>query len=409
MEKEKQTVATNVMTALTVEGLEKAKDMGVEEFKNLFTKDTAKDIEFKKNISEETQAHQTFMTVSRGLGKAINELLAENEDLQKQWAEILKGLVTGEAGAKDVKKKAIYSKIPIISGWLKKRQDKKIENDILTVLPELLKGQWEITQKAADRVEAQKVLLKQAQNEAEDYYKQLGTDMIRLRKENEQKKGIFDASRAELAEIEKKLKRNEELESMVEKGEALPAGEKVLSAEEYETLINKRTSIIQIDNDREIALQTAIQMLRASKDGYYMTELQIGELTVTLKATNAISIMLNAYLKVTRPIMLRSITLINAQKDGIRAADLLSALGESMNHTLKMCAYGMTVMTEQAVMLGNQDFLKTTTVDEVKKIQAANDKVWSDFTKKQYDKVMEKAKPLLEHIDAAGSTEKQTV
>jgi hypothetical protein len=37
-------------------------------------------------------------------------------------------------------------------------------------------------------------------------------------------------------------------------------------------------------------------------------------------------------------------------------------------------------------------------VEEVKKIQAANDEVWNDFTKTQYDLVMEKARPLLEHL-----------
>jgi hypothetical protein len=36
-------------------------------------------------------------------------------------------------------------------------------------------------------------------------------------------------------------------------------------------------------------------------------------------------------------------------------------------------------------------------VEEVKKIQTSNDAVWNDLTKTQYDLVMEKARPLLEH------------
>ena len=140
-----------------------------------------------------------------------------------------------------------------------------------------------------------------------------------------------------------------------------------------------------------------------------MTELQIGELTTTLKAINAISTMLNAFIKVTRPIMMRSIVIINAQRDGIQAANMLYALSESMNSTIKMCAYGMTHMTEQAVMLGNKDFIEDDTIEEVKTIQAANDKVWKEFTRKQYDNVMEKVKPLQDLASGAGSTDQQVV
>ena len=65
-----------------------------------------------------------------------------------------------------------------------------------------------------------------------------------------------------------------------------------------------------------------------------------------------------------------------------------------MNETVKMCAYGMTVMTERAVALGRMDFVDPDMVEEVKKIQTQNDAVWNDFTKTQYDLVMEKARPL---------------
>jgi hypothetical protein len=67
-----------------------------------------------------------------------------------------------------------------------------------------------------------------------------------------------------------------------------------------------------------------------------------------------------------------------------------------------MCAYGMTVMTERAVALGRMDFVDPAMVEEVKRVQASNDAVWNDFTKTQYDLVMEKARPLLEHKELAG-------
>ena len=67
-----------------------------------------------------------------------------------------------------------------------------------------------------------------------------------------------------------------------------------------------------------------------------------------------------------------------------------------MNDTIKMCAYGMTVMTERAIALGRMDFVDPAMVEEVGKIQAENDTVWNDFTKTQYELVMEKARPLLE-------------
>jgi hypothetical protein len=151
------------------------------------------------------------------------------------------------------------------------------------------------------------------------------------------------------------------------------------------------------DGDQEIKLQTITQQFRATKDGYALTELQIGELNTTRKGMNAISIMLEAFLEITRPIMLRSINIMNAQTSGLRGATLLQALGQSMNETIKMCAYGMTVMTEQAMALGRIDFIEENTISEVKAIQSANDQVWNDFTRVQYDSVMEHANLLLEH------------
>ena len=151
------------------------------------------------------------------------------------------------------------------------------------------------------------------------------------------------------------------------------------------------------DDEREVTLQTTTQEFRATKDGYKLTEVQIGELAVTYKAINAISIMLDAFLKVTRPIQQRAIVIINSQAGGLKGAQLLAALSQTMNDTVKMCAYGMTVMTERAVALGRMDFVDPNMVEEVKKIQATNDAVWNDFTKTQYDLVMEKARPLLEH------------
>jgi hypothetical protein len=107
--------------------------------------------------------------------------------------------------------------------------------------------------------------------------------------------------------------------------------------------------------------------------------------------------MLDAFLKVTRPIQQRAIIIINSQAGGLRGAELLAALSRTMNETIKMCAYGMTVMTERAVALGKMDFVDPNMIEEVKRIQASNDAVWNDFTKTQYELVMEKARPLLEH------------
>ncbi|MBU4501090.1 MAG: hypothetical protein KKA79_00745 [Nanoarchaeota archaeon] len=399
-----------VMESLTEESLEKANNMSVEELTNLFKQDTVEDVELQNKAAETSAASQAFMKSSRSLGKAINGLLMDNENLQKSWTKVIADLGMGKDGSgQGFKYKIVAANIPFMSGWLKKGIEKDIDNKILEVLPELLKQQWSMTEKAARRVEVQKVLLKQSQDEAEKYFQELGQDMIRLRKENRVKKEKFDKAREELENINAQLKENEELETLADEGKDLPDGKIVLDEVAYQNLINRRGKLIDMDNDREVALQTTTQELRASKDGYAMTELQIGELTTTLKAINAISTMLNAFIKVTRPIMMRSIVIINAQRDGIQAANMLYALSESMNSTIKMCAYGMTHMTEQAVMLGNKDFLEKGTIEEVKEIQAANDRVWKDFTKKQYAQVMAKVKPLQELAADVGSTDQQTV
>jgi hypothetical protein len=62
-----------------------------------------------------------------------------------------------------------------------------------------------------------------------------------------------------------------------------------------------------------------------------------------------------------------------------------------------MCAHGITGMTERAVRLGWMDFVNPNMVEEVNKIQTQYSAVWNDFTKTQYDVVMEKARLLLEH------------
>ena len=81
----------------------------------------------------------------------------------------------------------------------------------------------------------------------------------------------------------------------------------------------------------------------------------------------------------------------------------MQLLSRTMNDTIKMCAYGMTVMTERAIALGRMDFVDPAMVEEVGKIQAENDTVWNDFTKTQYELVMEKARPLLEHKELGES------
>lgn len=375
------------MTALTVEDLKKAETMKVEDLEKLFKSDTTEDVSLRNQAIAESEANKKFLAASRGLGLAINDLLGQYQHLLKKWPEILATL-----DVQGMKRKLAASSIPGVAGWAKRSIQKQIEETILETLPDLLLEQLGITQKADKRVDVQRTSLLQAQTAAEQSYTSLAEEMIRLRNVVKQKYAEFEAARKELQEIDAKLKDKDNL-----------------SEEEFASLTRKRTDLISKDNDQELAVQTMTQELRATEDGYKMTELQIGQLTTTLKSINAISTMLKAFLKVTEPIMRRSIVILNAQKAGIDAANLLYALSETMNHTLKICSYGMTVMTQQAVALGNKDFLEKHTIDEVKSIQQANNKVWDDFTKVQYAKVMEKVQPLLSYIEQAGSVEKQPV
>ncbi|MGO8945338.1 MAG: hypothetical protein ACLQJ7_16910 [Syntrophobacteraceae bacterium] len=400
MEQPTQPAESKALTLvpLSIGQLEKAKDMSVDEIKSVFRQDTATDVEARKTTARMTEASQNYLKVSRGLGIAIHELLAENDDLQKKWSQVLTALATRqEGGAADFKQKLASAHIPFFSDKAKKSIEHEIEANILEILPDLLRQQWDVTQKSADRIQVQKTLLAESKEEADQYFRQIGDDIVRYREEAQKAREEFDASRKELAEIEHKLKENEELEKLVEDGKPLPEGKSALGSEEYSKLMQRRTGLMSTDDQREVTLQTTTQEFRAAKDGYKLTEVQIGELAVTYKAINAVSIMLDAFLKVTRPIQQRAIVIINSQASGLQGAALLAALSQTMNETVKMCAYGMTVMTERAVALGRMDFVDADMVDEVKKIQAQNDGVWNDFTKTQYDLVMEKARPLLEH------------
>ncbi len=388
---------------ISVGQLQKAKDMSVDEIKSAFRQDSAADIEAQKATTQLTEAGQNYLKISRGLGIAIHELLAENDDLQKKWSQVLAALATREDGSgADLKQKLASAHIPFFSDRAKKSIEHEIEVNILEILPDLLRQQWDVTQKAADRIQVQKTLLAESKVEADQQFRQLGDDIIRYREEAQKARESFDVCRKELAEIEQKLKENDELEKLVGDAKPLPEGKSMLGSEEYSKLMQRRTELMATDDEREVTLQTTTQEFRATKDGYKLTEVQIGELAVTYKAINAIGIMLDAFLKVTRPIQQRAIVIINAQASGLKGAQLLAALSQTMNEAVKMCAYGMTVMTEQAVALGRMDFVDPNMVEEVKRVQASNDAVWNDFTKTQYDLVMEKARPLLEHKELAG-------
>ncbi len=400
MEQQTQPAESKALTLvpLSIGQMEKAKEMSVDEIKSVFRQDSATDVEARKTTAQMTEASQNYLKVSRGLGVAIHELLAENDDLQKKWSQVLAALATRQDGsAADFKQKLASAHIPFFSDRAKKSIEHEIEADILEILPDLLRQQWDVTQKSADRIQVQKTLLAESKEEADQHFRQLGDDIIRYREEAQKTREEFDVCRKELAEIEEKLKENEELEKLVEEAKPLPEGKSMLGSEEYSKLMQRRTELMSTDDQREVSLQTTTQEFRAAKDGYKLTEVQIGELAVTYKAINAISIMLDAFLKVTRPIQQRAIVIINSQAGGLKGAALLAALSQTMNETIKMCAYGMTVMTERAVALGRMDFVDPTMVEEVKKIQTQNDAVWNDFTKTQYDLVMEKARPLLEH------------
>jgi hypothetical protein len=405
MDNQTQPAENKALTLLpiSVGQLQKAKDMSVDEIKSAFRQDSAADIEAQKATTQLTEAGQNYLKISRGLGIAIHELLAENDDLQKKWSQVLAALATREEGSgADFKQKIASAHIPFFSDRAKKSIEREIEVNILEILPDLLRQQWDVTQKAADRIQVQKTLLAESKVEADQQYRQLGDDIIRYREEAQKARESFDACRKELADIEQKLKENDELEKLVGEAKPLPEGQSILGSEEYSKLMQRRTELMATDDEREVTLQTTTQEFRATKDGYKLTEVQIGELAVTYKAINAIGIMLDAFLKVTRPIQQRAIVIINAQAGGLKGAQLLAALSQTMNEAVKMCAYGMTVMTEQAVALGRMDFVDPNMVEEVKRVQASNDAVWNDFTKTQYDLVMEKARPLLEHKELAG-------
>jgi hypothetical protein len=406
MEQQTQPAESKALTLvpLSIGQMEKAKDMSVDEIKSVFREDTATDVEARKTTAQMTEASQNYLKVSRGLGVAIHDLLAENDDLQKKWSQVLAALATRQDGsAADFKQKLASAHIPFFSDRAKKSIEHEIEVDILEILPDLLRQQWDVTQKSADRIQVQKTLLAESKVEADQHFRQLGDDIIRYREEAQKAREEFDVSRKELAEIEEKLKENEELEKLLEEAKPLPEGKSMLGSEEYSKLMQRRTELMSTDDQREVSLQTTTQEFRAARDGYKLTEVQIGELAVTYKAINAISIMLDAFLKVTRPIQQRAIVIINSQAGGLKGAALLAALSQTMNETIKMCAYGMTVMTERAVALGRMDFVDPNMVEEVKKIQTQNDAVWNDFTKTQYDLVMEKARPLLEHKELGES------
>ncbi len=406
MEQQTQPAESKALTLvpLSIGQMEKARDMSVDEIKSVFRQDAATDVEARKTTAQMTEASQNYLKVSRGLGIAIHELLAENDDLQKKWSQVLAALATRQAGsAADFKQKLASAHIPFFSDRAQRSIEHEIEVDILEILPDLLRQQWDVTQKSADRIQVQKTLLAESKEEAGQYFRQLGDDIIRYREEAQQTREEFDVCRKELAEIEQKLKENEELEKLLEEAKPFPEAKSLLGSEEYSKLMLRRTELMSTDDQREVSLQTTTQEFRAAKDGYKLTEVQIGELAVTYKAINAISIMLDAFLKVTRPIQQRAIVIINSQAGGLKGATLLAALSQTMNETIKMCAYGMTVMTERAVALGRMDFVDPNMVEEVKKIQTQNDAVWNDFTKTQYDLVMEKARPLLEHRELGES------
>ena len=399
------TVKSNVPVVLpptlALVDFEKAKTMSVQDFQAICSQQTAEELEGKAQRQELTQASMVLLKAARGLGASVNEILQQNEGLQKRWSNIVADLAKGKDGSgTDLERKA--TGLPFIGGMFKKRIENRMTVNILEELPKLLEQQWNVTDAAAKRVKAQMVMISQSEIQAEEDYVRLGQDQIRLREEATKKRAEFDSIREELEDIEAKLKESSDLDDLVTSGQKLPEGKVALTSDEYSALLTRRTEIVQSNNNREIELQTVTQEFRATKDGYAMTELQIGELSTTKKGMNAISIMLDAFLKVTRPIMMRSIVILNAQSSGLRGAALLQSLGQSMNETLKMCAYGMTVMTEQAMALGRMDFLEKGTIAEVKNIQLANDKVWDQFTKTQYENVMQRTKPLIEHAALAG-------
>ena len=114
--------------------------------KSVFRQDTATDVEARKTTARMTEASQNYLKVSRGLGIAIHELLAENDDLQKKWSQVLTALATRqEGGAADFKQKLASAHIPFFSDKAKKSIEHEIEANILEILPDLLRQQWDVT------------------------------------------------------------------------------------------------------------------------------------------------------------------------------------------------------------------------------------------------------------------------
>ncbi len=128
MEQQTQPAESKALTLapLSIGQMEKAKDMSVDEIKSAFSQDTAADVQARKETVQMTEAGRTYLKVSRGLGIAIHELLAENDDLQKKWSQILAALATRQDGsAADFKQKLASAHIPFIS----ERAKKSIEHE----------------------------------------------------------------------------------------------------------------------------------------------------------------------------------------------------------------------------------------------------------------------------------------
>ena len=79
-----------------------------------------------------------------------------------------------------------------------------------------MRQQWDVTQKSADRIQVQKTLLAESKEEADQHFRRLEMTLFDIGKKLQKTREEFDVSRKELAEIEEKLKENEELEKLVE-------------------------------------------------------------------------------------------------------------------------------------------------------------------------------------------------
>ena len=118
MEQQTQPAENKALTLvpLSIGQMEKAKDMSVDEIKSVFREDTATDVESRKTTAQMTEASQNYLKVSRGLGIAVHELLAENDDLQKKWSQVLGALAARQAGsAADFKQKLATAIFPFLA------------------------------------------------------------------------------------------------------------------------------------------------------------------------------------------------------------------------------------------------------------------------------------------------------